>query len=56
MNGEKYPGLGRRKRRLMKKIWKEAAPRVSLKTWARSAEIGDLAHVWMRTKQPSKGA
>jgi hypothetical protein len=56
MNAESYPGLGRRQRRLMKKIWKEARGRQSLKAWARSAEIGELAHVWLRNKRPSKGA
>jgi hypothetical protein len=55
MNEEGYVGLGRRKRRIMRKIWKATAPRTSLKMWARTAETFDLAHVWIRTKQPSKG-
>jgi hypothetical protein len=54
MKDERYLGIGRRKRRLMKKLWKEARPRTSLKAWARAAEVGDLAHVWMRAKHTQK--
>lgn len=50
-NDEGYAGLGRSKRRLMKQAWRRSGQRMSLKEWARRAPVGDLAHVWIRSKQ-----
>jgi hypothetical protein len=34
----------------MVRLWKESGSTLTLKEWARKAEIGDIAHVWIRAK------
>jgi hypothetical protein len=51
MTNEKYTGVGRKGRRLMRKLWKESRKSVSLKEWARKAEVGDVAFNWLAAKK-----
>ena len=48
---EDFKGVGKRNKRIMLRLWKEQGRGKSLKEWAKSAEVGDVAHVWLRTKK-----
>lgn len=48
---EKFSGVGRSKRHLMIKLWKESGTTKSLKQWAKDALVGDVAAVWFATKR-----
>lgn len=52
-NPEGYNGLGRARRRAMIKQWKAEGKGLSLNEWARKAQVGDAAHVWLRSKKPN---
>jgi len=48
---ETYQGIGRKRRRLMVRLWKESGTTLSLKAWAKMAEIGEVGHVWINAKR-----
>lgn len=48
---EDYKGVGRKDRRSMIKRWKDSGSKLSLKQWARKQGVGDVADVWLRSKQ-----
>lgn len=50
-DNEKFTGVGRKKRRLMIKLWKESGQAVSLKEWAKQALTGDIAQAWILAKK-----
>lgn len=52
---EKYHGVGRRNKRLMLKFWKMYGNGQSLKEWARKAKVGDIAKVWIESKECGHG-
>ena len=51
---ERFDGVGLKNRRVMKKLWKAQRSRLSLKRWARTAQLGEIAHVWVRAKNGGK--
>lgn len=48
---EGYTGLGRQRRRVMIKLWKESGTTLSLRAWAKAALLGDMGHVWINAKR-----
>ncbi len=53
-NNEGYKGIGRKRRRLMVRLWKESGSPLSLKAWAQAAYVGDLGHVWINAKRGTR--
>jgi hypothetical protein len=51
MEKETYQGIGRKRRRILVKLWKLSGTSLSLKAWANAALIGDLGHVWINAKR-----
>lgn len=48
---ETYKGVGRQRRRLMVRLWKESGTTLSLKEWAKAAPLGEVGHVWINAKR-----
>jgi hypothetical protein len=48
---EGFQGIGRRERRSMIRRWKSEAHGMSLKQWARLAQVGDAAIAWLEKKK-----
>ena len=48
---EGFYGIGRRERRNMIRRWKSEGHGMSLKQWARLAQVGEAATAWLETKR-----